>query len=57
MAKKFTSLKEDYIKLVCEKLLIKKEDLTQTEKEIIEFSFQLIEEKLLEIKDLNEEPR
>ena len=47
--------KEKYTEGVLNFLLIKKEDLTDTEKEIINYSFSVLEERLEDIKLLNDE--
>lgn len=47
--------KEKYTEGVLNFLLIKKEDLTYTEKEIINYSFSVLEERLEDIKLLNDE--
>lgn len=49
------NLKEEYIKLISNKISISKEDLTPIELEIIDFTFSLLEEKLEDIKLLNED--
>ena len=52
---KFKSPKEKYTEGVLNYLLIKKEDLTETEKEIIDYSFSVLKERLEDIKLLNDE--
>jgi hypothetical protein len=47
--------KEEYIDGVLNYLLIKKEDLTDSEKEIINYSFSVLKERLEDIKLLNDE--
>jgi hypothetical protein len=47
--------KEKYTEGVLNFILIKKEDLTDTEKEIINYSFSVLEERLEDIKLLNDE--
>jgi hypothetical protein len=47
--------KEKYTEGVLNFLLIKKEDLTETEKQIIEYSFSVLKERLEDIKLLNDE--
>ena len=47
--------KEKYTEGVLNYLLIKKEDLTETEKEIIDYSFSVLKERLEDIKLLNDE--
>jgi hypothetical protein len=47
--------KEKYTEGVLSYLLIKKEDLTETEKQIIEYSFSVLKERLEDIKLLNDE--
>jgi len=47
--------KQKYTEGVLSHLLIKEEDLTETEKEIIEYSFRLLKERLEDIKLLNDE--
>lgn len=54
---KFETLKEKYIKFLADKILIKVEDLSPTEKSLIEQSFILFEEKMEDIKVLNDENR
>jgi hypothetical protein len=51
---KFKTLKEQYFDLVLKKILICQDDLTPKEKEIIEIGYELIVEKLEDIKILNE---
>jgi len=47
--------KEIYTDGVLNYLLINKEDLTETEKQIIEYSFSVLKERLEDIKLLNDE--
>jgi len=54
-ARMFKSPKEKYTEGVLNHLLIKMEDLTGTEKEIINYSFSVLEERLEDIKLLNDE--
>jgi hypothetical protein len=49
----FKSPKEKYTEGVLNHLLIKMEDLTETEKEIITYGFDLLQERLDEMKILN----
>ena len=51
----FQTPKEEYTDGVLNYLLIKKEDLTDSEKEIINYSFSVLEERLEDIKLLNDE--
>jgi hypothetical protein len=51
----FKSPKEKYTEGVLNHLLIKMEDLTDTEKEIINYSFSVLKERLEDIKLLNDE--
>jgi hypothetical protein len=51
----FKPPKEEYIDGVLNYLLIKKEDLTDSEKEIINYSFSVLKERLEDIKLLNDE--
>jgi hypothetical protein len=53
--KLFKPPKEEYIDGVLNYLLIKKEDLTDSEKEIINYSFFVLKERLEDIKLLNDE--
>jgi hypothetical protein len=53
--KLFQTPKEEYIDGVLNYLLIKKEDLTDSEKEIINYSFSVLKERLEDIKLLNDE--
>jgi hypothetical protein len=49
------SLKEQYYDLVTNRILVSKEDLTETETRIIEFGFELMREKLDDIKILKDD--
>jgi hypothetical protein len=51
----FKTPKEEYTDGVLNYLLIKKEDLTDSEKEIINYSFSVLKERLEDIKLLNDE--
>ena len=53
--KLFKPPKEEYSDGVLNYLLIKKEDLTDSEKEIINYSFSVLKERLEDIKLLNDE--
>jgi|LakMenEpi03Aug12_release.lakeMendotaPanAssembly.Ray.scaffolds.fasta_scaffold152033_4 hypothetical protein len=53
----FKTLKEQYIDLVTEKVSINKEDLTETESTIIDIGYNLLVEKLEDIKILKDELR
>lgn len=53
----FKTLKEQYRDLVVEKLSISKEDLTETEETIIDIGYNLLVEKLEDIKILQDELR
>jgi len=48
-------LKNKYIELMVNKLGISKDDLTKTEMELIEYGYEIFEEKLEEISLLNKE--
>jgi len=50
----FKSLKDQYYDLVTGRITVSKEDLTKTEIEIIELGFDLMEEKLEDIKILKD---
>ena len=52
---KFKSLKDRYKELILSRVLIDKEDLTDEESSIINFSYELFQEKLDDIKLLNNE--
>lgn len=52
-----TSLKDQYIKIMSDHICISKDDLTDTEKELIEHSFEMFIDKLEDIKTLNGEVR
>jgi hypothetical protein len=47
--------KQKYTEGLVNYLLIKEEDLTETEKEIIDYSFSVLKERLEDIKLLNDE--
>lgn len=49
-----TSLKQEYNKIICDRLSICFEDLSSTELSIIDHSFDIIESKVGEIKELND---
>lgn len=51
----FKTLKEQYTDLMVNRVCISKDDLTNSEKEIIEFGYELFSEKLEDIKILNDE--
>ena len=51
----FKTPRQKYIEGVLNHLLIKEEDLTETEKEIITYGFDLLQERLDEMKILNDE--
>jgi hypothetical protein len=53
--KLFKTPKQKYIEGLVNYLLIKEEDLTETEKEIIDYSFSVLKERLEDIKLLNDE--
>jgi methyl coenzyme M reductase gamma subunit len=50
----FKSLKDQYYDLVTGRITVSKDDLTKTEIEIIELGFDLMEEKLEDIKILKD---
>lgn len=52
---KIPSLKERYTKLIADKLTISLEDLTESEKAVINESFELFEEKMDDLKIANDE--
>ncbi len=52
---KIPSLKERYSKLIADKLTISLEDLTESEKAVINESFELFEEKMDDLKIANDE--
>jgi DNA mismatch repair ATPase MutS len=52
---KIKTLKERYTELIINKLSISYDDLTNTEKDIINLTYELFEEKLDDIKILNDE--
>jgi hypothetical protein len=51
----FKTPRQKYTEGVLNYLLIKEEDLTETEKEIITYGFDLLQERLDEMKILNDE--
>ena len=51
----FKTPKEEYVDGVLNYVLISKEDLTDTEKQIIDYSFSVLKERLEDIKLLNDE--
>ena len=51
----FKTQRQKYTEGVLNYLLIKEEDLTETEKEIITYGFDLLQERLDEMKILNDE--
>ena len=51
----FKSLKDRYKELILSQVLIDEEDLTDEESSIINFSYELFQEKLDDIKLLNDE--
>jgi len=51
------SIKDRYLDLICQKLLIEKKDLTETEIKIIEIGYDLFDEKMDEIDLLKKELR
>jgi hypothetical protein len=51
----FKTPRQKYTEGVLNHLLIKEEDLTETEKEIITYGFDLLQERLDEMKILNDE--
>ena len=53
--KLFKTPKQKYTEGLVNHLLIKEEDLTETEKEIIVYSFSVLKERLEDIKLLNDE--
>lgn len=53
----FKSLKDKYIKMMADKISVSIEDLTDNEKQLIEFSYELFSEKLEDIKIANDELR
>lgn len=52
---KFKTPKKEYTEGLLNHLLINEEDLTNTEKEIIDYSFSVLRERLEDIKLLNDE--
>ena len=51
----FKTLKEQYTDLIINRVCISKDDLTDSEKEIIKIGYELFFEKLEDIKILNDE--
>ena len=51
------NLRKEYIKIISSKTLIKEDDFSDTEKEIIEIGFNMVKEKIDEIRELNDEIR
>lgn len=51
----FKSLKDQYYDLVTDRISVSKENLTESEIRIIEFGFELMKEKLEDIKILKED--
>jgi hypothetical protein len=52
---KIPTLKERYTKLIADRLTISLEDLTESEKAVIDESFELFEEKMDDLKIANDE--
>ena len=57
MELKFKTLKEQYVKMLADKILVSLEDLSDNEKILIEESYNLWQEKLEDIKILEDENR
>ena len=53
----FKSLRDQYYDIILGKVMIPKEDLNEVEMEIIDAGFELMKEKLEDIKILNDEIR
>ena len=51
----FRSLKDQYYDLVTDRIKVSKDDLTENEIRIIEFGFELMKEKLEDLKILNDD--
>ena len=51
----FKSLKDQYYDLVTDRIKVPKDDLTENEISIIEFGFELMKEKLEDLKILNDD--
>jgi hypothetical protein len=51
----FKSLKDQYYDLVTDRINVPKDDLTENEIRIIEFGFELMKEKLEDLKILNDD--
>jgi len=52
---RFKSLKERYKELILSKVFIKEEDLTEEESSIIDVTYEIFQEKLDDMKILNDE--
>jgi hypothetical protein len=50
-------LKKEYYKIMCDKLFLSKDDLTDNERILIEHGFRLFNEKMEDIQILNDENR
>ena len=48
-------LKKEYIKIISERVALKEADFSHTEKEIVNLGFDMVKEKIDEIRELNEE--
>lgn len=48
-------LKKQYIKIISEKITLNEEDFSHIEKEIVNLGFNMVKEKIDEIRELNEE--
>lgn len=55
LARLFKTSKQKYTEELVSHLLINEEDLTETEKEILNYSFSVLKERLEDIKLLNDE--
>jgi hypothetical protein len=53
----FKSLRDQYYDLVSDRIQVPKDDLTENESKIIELGFELLEEKLEDIKILKDDIR
>jgi len=51
----FKTLKEQYLDLVIDRITVSKEDLTEVEEQIINIGYELLSEKLEDIKILTDE--
>ena len=49
------NLKKEYIKIISEKISLKEDDFSHIEKEIVNLGFDMVKEKIGEIRDLNDE--